>query len=137
MCVEACGAPGGMQLALAMTRPMGTVVLKSTCSVAGAGHAQAPRWSEIANDVVVQEKTIVGSRYANTRPGVGPFPPALPPLPSPLNLQILNVPVCRCGPFQPALDALQQPAMQALLAAMVDAEFPLEVGAHQGLGLTS
>lgn len=94
VCVEACGAPGGMQLALAMTRPMGTVVLKSTCSI--SGHDRAPQWSEIANDVVVQEKTIVGSR---------------------------------CGPFAPALAALQHPAMQKLLDGMIDAEVPIQDGA--------
>ena len=60
MVVEACGAPGGMQLALALTRPLGTVVLKSTCSL--EGQSSTPQWSAVANDVVVQEKRVVGSR---------------------------------------------------------------------------
>lgn len=60
--IEACGKPEGFALALALTRPLGTVVLKTTCSL--DGHGGAPKWSAVANDVVVQEKRIVGSRYS-------------------------------------------------------------------------
>ncbi|MCG3134860.1 MAG: 2-deoxy-scyllo-inosamine dehydrogenase [Planctomycetes bacterium] len=62
--VEATGSPSGLRDALAIVRPMGTLVLKTTC-----GDADAPRpfdW----NRVVVDEIRIVGSRC-------GPFPRAL------------------------------------------------------------
>ena len=70
--VEASGSPAGIRLALALCRPLGTVVLKSTCSAleapAGPGGAapssRAPCWSEVANDAVVNEKRLVGSRHA-------------------------------------------------------------------------
>jgi alcohol dehydrogenase len=59
--VEATGSPSGMQLATELTRPRGTIVLKSTYH--GALTLQAAPW-------VIDELTIVGSRC-------GPFPPAL------------------------------------------------------------
>ena len=128
MVVEATGSSQGIRLALALTRPLGTVVLKSTCSTvssavmwrskwhhrqshaacpvsshrmgsviswqfrercmrsepgtafilpgtvshkpsamsarlsAQVGDPNMPSWSEVGNDVVVQEKKIVGSR---------------------------------------------------------------------------
>ena len=62
VCIEASGSSRGIKLALALVRPMGTVVQKSTCSA--VGDAQMPAWSDIANDVVVNEKRLVGSRHA-------------------------------------------------------------------------
>ncbi len=59
--VEASGSSQGIKLASALTRPMGTIVLKSTCSV--VNDASMPAWSDIANDVVVNEKRLQGSRY--------------------------------------------------------------------------
>jgi threonine dehydrogenase-like Zn-dependent dehydrogenase len=59
--VEATGSPSGMELATALVRPRGTIVLKSTYH--GALTLQAAPW-------VIDELTIVGSRC-------GPFPPAL------------------------------------------------------------
>ena len=64
--VEASGSPQGISLALAITRPLGKVVLKSTCA-AGVGSAT---WPEVGNVAVVNELTLVGSRC-------GPFAPAL------------------------------------------------------------
>ena len=59
--VECSGSPEGMALAMALTRPRGTIVLKST--YAGAGSLNlAP--------IVVNEVTVVGSRC-------GPFPEAI------------------------------------------------------------
>jgi alcohol dehydrogenase len=59
--VEATGSPSGMDVALDMVRPRGTVVMKSTTS-SGAG-------VELTR-AVVDEVTLVGSRC-------GPFPRAL------------------------------------------------------------
>ena len=70
--VEASGASNGINAALAMVRPLGTLVLKSTCAVVDSSSSSGgvPLWAPIANDVVVAEKKVVGSRC-------GPFPPAL------------------------------------------------------------
>lgn len=67
MTVEASGSSQGIKLALALTRPLGTVLLKSTVSL---HDPSMPGWSEVANDVVVNEKVLVGSRC-------GPFDVAL------------------------------------------------------------
>lgn len=64
--IEASGSPNGIKLALALCRPLGTLVLKSTCSSVG----EQTKWCDVANDVVVNEKVVVGSRC-------GPFQPAL------------------------------------------------------------
>ena len=61
--VEASGSSQGIKLASAMTRPMGSIVLKSTCSA--VNDAAMPAWSDIANDVVVNEKRLQGSRCAS------------------------------------------------------------------------
>jgi threonine dehydrogenase-like Zn-dependent dehydrogenase len=59
--VEATGRPAGLALAVAATRPRGTLVLKSTVAETGTFNA-AP--------LVIDEITLVGSRC-------GPFAPAL------------------------------------------------------------
>lgn len=48
-----------MRIQRQVTRPMGTLVLKSTVSLKDPN---MPGWSEIANDLVVNEKVLVGSR---------------------------------------------------------------------------
>lgn len=59
--VEATGSPSGLELALAITEPRGTLVLKSTFH----GTAPVTTWP-----IVVNELNIIGSRC-------GPFPEAL------------------------------------------------------------
>ena len=59
--VDACGNPEGLSQAMQMVRPMGTIVLKSTCP-AGSGFHPAP--------IVIDELTIIGSRC-------GPFDKAI------------------------------------------------------------
>jgi threonine dehydrogenase-like Zn-dependent dehydrogenase len=68
--IEASGSPQGILLALALTPPLGTIIQKSTCSTVIKDPRMVVTWSAVANDVVVNEKTVVGSRC-------GPFPPAL------------------------------------------------------------
>ncbi|CAM9764204.1 unnamed protein product, partial [Hapterophycus canaliculatus] len=65
--VDATGSPQGLAAACELCRPMGTIVLKSTCA-AGAGFNPAP--------VVINEQRIVGSRC-------GPFKAALSMLADP------------------------------------------------------
>ena len=59
--VECTGAPEGLDIAMAMVRPRGTIVLKSTCAEPGRLNL-AP--------IVVDEVTLLGSRC-------GPFPEAI------------------------------------------------------------
>ncbi|EFJ51367.1 hypothetical protein VOLCADRAFT_103412 [Volvox carteri f. nagariensis] len=125
--VEASGSAGGIRTALALCRPMGTVLLKSTVSTneqrqepqlqqqqreddeeqlhnggcrgdkSGASPGpRAPGWAELANDIVVNEKVLVGSR---------------------------------CGPFDKALELMASDAgVRQLLRSMISAELPLERG---------
>ena len=64
--VEASGSSQGIKLASAMTRPMGSIILKSTCSA--VSDVAMPAWSDIANDVVVNEKRLQGSRCVHVSP---------------------------------------------------------------------
>ncbi|KAF6262538.1 GroES-like protein [Scenedesmus sp. NREL 46B-D3] len=57
--VEASGSASSIRTALALTRALGTLVLKTTVSL---DDPAMPGWSELANDIVVNEKTLVGSR---------------------------------------------------------------------------
>ncbi|EIE23546.1 GroES-like protein [Coccomyxa subellipsoidea C-169] len=91
--VEASGSSQGITLASAMTRPMGTLILKSTCSA--LNDPDMPVWSNIANDIVVNEKRLQGSR---------------------------------CGPFGPALEALQDARLKQLLEKMVTQTFHISDG---------
>eukprot|EP00976_Prorocentrum_cordatum_P095520 1190209-Prorocentrum_minimum.AAC.2 len=68
--VEASGSSAGILSALALTPPLGTIIQKSTCSTVVQDPNTVLTWSAVANDVVVNEKTVIGSRC-------GPFPPAL------------------------------------------------------------
>ena len=65
--VDATGRSAGVALFLALIRPLGTLVLKTT---AAPGAPDAPAWASVANAVVVQELSVVGSRC-------GPYAPAL------------------------------------------------------------
>lgn len=60
MVIEASGSSRGISLASAISRSMGTIILKSTCSA--MNDPDMPAWSNIANDVVVNEKRLQGSR---------------------------------------------------------------------------
>ena len=59
--IDATGTPGGLHLAAFMTRPLGKLVLKSTCAV-GSNFNTAP--------FVIDEINVIGSRC-------GPFPQAI------------------------------------------------------------
>jgi threonine dehydrogenase-like Zn-dependent dehydrogenase len=53
------GSSSSIKASLALTRPMGTLVLKSTVSLR---ESQGLGWSELANQIVVEEKHLLGSR---------------------------------------------------------------------------
>lgn len=52
--IDATGNPNGLKLAMSLCRPMGTLVLKSTCAAGVEGFHSAP--------IVIDELTVVGSR---------------------------------------------------------------------------
>ncbi|KAL7549233.1 hypothetical protein ACHAWF_012504 [Thalassiosira exigua] len=52
--IDATGNPNGLALAMSLCRPMGTLVLKSTCAAGVKGFHSAP--------IVIDELTVVGSR---------------------------------------------------------------------------
>ena len=108
--VEASGSSSGIELALSLCRPLGTVVLKTTCAPppaaaaaaaaaaegAAEGGGEAVFWASVANDAVVNEKRLVGSR---------------------------------CGPIEDALAALERhPELVRLVESMVRHELPLDRG---------
>ena len=85
--VDATGSPGGLDLSRQLLRPLGTLVLKSTCA-AGADFNTAP--------FVIDELKVVGSRC-------GPFQPALDLLASGLDLTPL---IDATFPFSEAKEAV-------------------------------
>ncbi|GBG26573.1 D-arabinitol dehydrogenase 1 [Hondaea fermentalgiana] len=92
VCVEATATPGGFAAAVQLTRPLGTVVLKSTCSASKMDPAGLEATLASSNDarssVVVKELRVLGSR---------------------------------CGPFAPALRLLRESTpLRAVLLRMVD-----------------
>ena len=109
--VEASGSSSGVELALGLCRPLGTVVLKTTCAPPDALDTQekgtagneekkkkpkAVFWAAVANDAVVNEKLLVG---------------------------------CRCGPLEDALRALEEHAqLVELVESMVRHEFAIDQG---------
>eukprot|EP00584_Thalassiosira_punctigera_P011474 CAMPEP_0172567920 /NCGR_PEP_ID=MMETSP1067-20121228/117742_1 /TAXON_ID=265564 ORGANISM="Thalassiosira punctigera, Strain Tpunct2005C2" /NCGR_SAMPLE_ID=MMETSP1067 /ASSEMBLY_ACC=CAM_ASM_000444 /LENGTH=125 /DNA_ID=CAMNT_0013359377 /DNA_START=24 /DNA_END=401 /DNA_ORIENTATION=+ len=52
--VDATGNPNGLSLSMSLCRPMGTLVLKSTCAAGVKGFHSAP--------IVIDELSVVGSR---------------------------------------------------------------------------
>ena len=52
--IEATGNPNGLILSMSLCRPMGTLVLKSTCAAGVSGFHSAP--------IVIDELMVVGSR---------------------------------------------------------------------------
>ena len=103
--VEASGSSSGVELALRLCRPLGTIVLKTTCappeascdSDKGAKKQQkAVFWAAVANDAVVNEKSLVGSR---------------------------------CGPLEDALRNLEMhPELVDLVESMVRHDFSIDQG---------
>ena len=87
--VDATGSPAGLDLARALCRPLGTLVLKSTCA-AGTDFNTAM--------YVVDELKIVGSRC-------GPFPPALALMASGLDLTPL---ITATYPLEKAVEAVEK-----------------------------
>ena len=105
---EATGSGAGVRSALALTRPLGTIVLKSTVSAAGTSGDAAPSWSKIANDLVVQEKRLVGSRC-------GPFDAALEMAARPAVRALLGRMVAATYPLSEGLAALEHAARRGVL----------------------
>ena len=98
--VDATGSPAGLGLARQLLRPLGTLVLKSTCA-AGADFNTAP--------FVVDELKVVGSRC-------GPFPPALKLLEGGLDLTKL---IDATYPLAEAADAVAKAATKGTMKVQI------------------
>jgi len=104
--VDCTGLPGGFDLATRLTRPRGTLVLKSTA----AAHAQlnlAP--------LVINEVTLIGSRC-------GPFPPALAAL-ARKRVDVLSLISARY-PLERGLQALKAAARHGALKVLIEMASP-------------
>lgn len=113
--IEASGSQGGLQMAADLCRPLGTVVVKTTCAAddnVGAGMAA------VSNTVVVKELRIVGSRC-------GPHAKALELLASGLDVGRL---VEKEYPLARAADAMahaaQRGALKVVLVMPADTDLP-------------
>ena len=101
--VEATGTPEGFALAVSVTRPRGTLVLKSTVSNLSEVHL-AP--------LVIHEITVVGSRC-------GRFPPALTALASQrVDVEPLISARLPLGEAERALELAAQPSVLKVLLTM-------------------
>jgi threonine dehydrogenase-like Zn-dependent dehydrogenase len=103
--VEATGTLAGFAVAIAATRPRGTLVLKST--VASTGGSVDPA---LLAHIVIHEITVVGSRC-------GSFPPALRALAS--GSVDVGPLVSRAFPLADAADALRHAAEPGVLKVIV------------------
>jgi len=98
--VDATGSPTGLDLARSLCRPLGAVVLKSTCA-AGADFNTAP--------FVVDELRVVGSRC-------GPFPPALELMAAGLDLTPL---ISATYPLEEAMAAVEKARTKGTLKVQI------------------
>lgn len=109
--VDASGSPQGITLAICLTRPLGTVVLKSTCS--GQGVERMPQWTTLANDIVVNEKRVVGSRC-------GPFEPAIKLLHEPQTKRLVKRMLSATLPLDPSgLEAISTAQKKGTLKVQI------------------
>jgi len=94
--VDCTGSPAGLEIALSLVRPRGTIVLKSTC----AGAAPLNLSSLVANEV-----TLLGSRC-------GPFPEAI----NALSRKAVEVKplISRVVPLEQAKSVLESPRPSSL-----------------------
>ena len=102
MVVDATGSPEGFAQALALTRPQGIVVLKTTCA-GRSPVALAP--------LVVDEVTVVGSRC-------GPFAPALRAL-AERKVDVRPL-IAACYPLSDGVAALEHAGRPGVLKVLLD-----------------
>lgn len=113
--IEASGSPSGVQLAIERLRPTGTLVLKTTCSL-DADPKTLPNWSALANDIVVNEKRVVGSRC-------GPMKRALELLEEDVRTrQLVRSMVDRVYTLEEGLQALDHAGRKGSLKVMIEIE---------------
>lgn len=137
--IECSGDPGGLETALSLVRPRGTLVLKSTYPPVGSQSvhdatctlaAQAGPASGAAGDAESR-----GSRSAVSRDsrhaalhgsGSTGSPSHFFPDLSPIVIDEITVVGSRCGSFPPALDALAREAIE--VRGLISRTYPLERG---------
>ena len=110
--VEASGSPDGIMMSIGLLRPMGRLVLKSTCALDEKNQASMPAWSAIANDIVVNEKILVGSRC-------GPMDKGLELLQDASTRKLVNSMVDKVFQFDEGIKAFQVASQRGALKVQI------------------
>ena len=110
--VEASGSPDGIMMSLGLLRPMGRLVLKSTCALDEQKLASMPGWSSIANDIVVNEKVLLGSRC-------GPMDKGLELLQDASTQKLVNSMVDHVFTFDEGIRAFQAASQRGALKVQI------------------
>lgn len=107
--VDATGSSTGIAFSLAITRPMGTVVQKSTCA------GGQPLSVSLINTLVVDEIRLVGSRC-------GPFDVAMSMLKEPALVKLLNGLIISRYSLSDGLAAITKAKTKGVLKVILDME---------------
>jgi threonine dehydrogenase-like Zn-dependent dehydrogenase len=100
--IESTGSPEGLKSAITLTKPRGTIVLKSTTAAPGP---------LCLNDIVINELTIIGSRC-------GPFDPAVDFLAT-RKIDVKPL-ISAVYPFNKAVEALKKAADRTSVKVLLD-----------------
>eukprot|EP01023_Acetabularia_acetabulum_P060316 TRINITY_DN7250_c0_g1_i7.p1 TRINITY_DN7250_c0_g1~~TRINITY_DN7250_c0_g1_i7.p1 ORF type:complete len:360 (+),score=61.46 TRINITY_DN7250_c0_g1_i7:60-1082(+) len=103
--IEATGSAGGLADVLKLSKPLGTIVLKSTVAPDAQG---LPHLSSIFNQIVVDEKKIVGSRC-------GPFDKSLQLIGRPSVQKLLESMISAVFPLDQGLEAIERAKVKGTL----------------------
>lgn len=110
--VEASGSPDGILMSIRLLRPMGRLILKSTCALDETHQASMPAWSALANDIVVNEKVLVGSRC-------GPMDKGLELLQDPSTKNLVNSMVDHVFEIDDGISAFQAASKRGALKVQI------------------
>eukprot|EP01025_Chloroclados_australasicus_P043125 TRINITY_DN45967_c0_g1_i1.p1 TRINITY_DN45967_c0_g1~~TRINITY_DN45967_c0_g1_i1.p1 ORF type:complete len:337 (-),score=60.30 TRINITY_DN45967_c0_g1_i1:509-1519(-) len=110
--IEATGSAGGISDVLKLTRPMGTIVLKSTVA---PDAKEVPHLSSIFNTIVVDEKKIVGSRC-------GPFDKSLELIGKQSVQKLLEAMIAAEYPLEKGLEAIERAKVKGTLKVQLFVE---------------
>ncbi|KAI8101525.1 hypothetical protein M9435_001629 [Picochlorum sp. BPE23] len=119
--VEASGHPSGILMSAALCRPLGRVILKSTCAI--DTNIDMPAWSAIANDIVVNEKVLIGSRC-------GPMEKGLELLQQQDTKDLVNAMVDAVFPIEQGLEAFEAASKRGSLKIQMSLDSPTSGDPH-------
>ena len=111
MCVSATGSMQGLMMATRLVRPLGSLVLKSTCAASGYGDLLTP----VNNAIVVKEIVVYGSRC-------GPFDKAIELMNNNLEViePVLEQMVSTTLPFNDVQKALDLAKLKGIIKVLLE-----------------